>query len=168
MSSAVGRRRGLDLALLWLWRRPAATAPIRPLAWEPPCATGVALEKAKKKKKRNRKTNTSGWDQIEQQLPWQLWHIRASHHDECVMGLRQLPWSPDSSLRVSASLLLALIMKRIPPSVCKITSISSLPSLTHLFWPSAALNIHITIEYLTLQCSIFFLLHFDELCAYLT
>ena len=25
---------------LWLWCRPAATAPIRPLAWEPPCAMG--------------------------------------------------------------------------------------------------------------------------------
>ena len=31
--------------------RPAAVAPIRPLAWEPPYATGVALEKTKKKKK---------------------------------------------------------------------------------------------------------------------
>ena len=30
----------------------AATAPIRPLAWEPPYAAGVALEKAKKKKKK--------------------------------------------------------------------------------------------------------------------
>ena len=30
-----------DLALLWLWHRPAATAPIRPLAWEPPHATGA-------------------------------------------------------------------------------------------------------------------------------
>ena len=37
--------------LLWLWRRPVATAPIRPLAWEPPYAAGVAQEKAKKKKK---------------------------------------------------------------------------------------------------------------------
>ena len=37
--------------LLWLWRRPAATALIRPLAWEPPNAAGVALEKEKKKKK---------------------------------------------------------------------------------------------------------------------
>ena len=36
-----------DLALLWLWRRLAATAPIRPLAWEPPYATGMALEKTK-------------------------------------------------------------------------------------------------------------------------
>ena len=39
-----------DLALLWLWRRPAATALIRPLAWEPPYASGAALGKYKKKK----------------------------------------------------------------------------------------------------------------------
>ena len=32
--------------------RPAATAPIRPLAWEPPCATSVALKSKKKKRKR--------------------------------------------------------------------------------------------------------------------
>ena len=31
-----------------LWCRPAVTALIRPLAWEPPYAEGVALEKAKK------------------------------------------------------------------------------------------------------------------------
>ena len=36
--------------MLWLWRRPAATAPIRPLASEPPYAVGVALEKAKRQK----------------------------------------------------------------------------------------------------------------------
>ena len=39
-----------DPALLWLWCRPAATAPIRPLAWEPPYAEGVALKKNKRKK----------------------------------------------------------------------------------------------------------------------
>ena len=44
----MGHRRGSDLALLWLWRRPTATAPIRPLAWEPPYATGAAQEMAKK------------------------------------------------------------------------------------------------------------------------
>ena len=33
-----------DLALLWLWRRPVATAPIQPLAWEPPYAAGAAQE----------------------------------------------------------------------------------------------------------------------------
>ena len=32
------------------WRRPAATAPIRPLSWEPPYAMGVALEKTKQNK----------------------------------------------------------------------------------------------------------------------
>ena len=37
-----------DVALLW--RRPAAVALIRPLAWEPPYAMGVALKKKKKKK----------------------------------------------------------------------------------------------------------------------
>ena len=36
-----------DPALLWLWCRPAAIAPIRPLAREPPYAMGVALEKTK-------------------------------------------------------------------------------------------------------------------------
>ena len=38
-----------DLAWLWLWRRPGAAAPIRPLAWEPPRAKGMALKKKKKK-----------------------------------------------------------------------------------------------------------------------
>ena len=36
----------------WLWCRPAATAPIRSLAWEPPYATGVAIKKDKNTKKR--------------------------------------------------------------------------------------------------------------------
>ena len=49
MSCGVGRRHGLDLVLLWLWRRPAASAPITPLAWEPPYAVDVALEKDKNK-----------------------------------------------------------------------------------------------------------------------
>ena len=39
-----------DLALLWLWSRPAATAAIRPLAWQPPHAAEAALEKAKRQK----------------------------------------------------------------------------------------------------------------------
>ena len=43
-----GNRRGSDPALLWLWCRPAATALIRALAWEPPYAEGVALENAKR------------------------------------------------------------------------------------------------------------------------
>ena len=43
-----------DLALLWLWCRPAVIAPIRPLAWEPPYAAGVALKRQKIKKKIDR------------------------------------------------------------------------------------------------------------------
>ena len=50
MSCGVGCRCGSDPELLWLWRRPAAVAPIRPLAWEPPNASGAALKKDKKKK----------------------------------------------------------------------------------------------------------------------
>ena len=38
-------------ALLWLWHRLAAVAPIQPLAWEVPYATGVALKSEKKKKR---------------------------------------------------------------------------------------------------------------------
>ena len=37
-----------DLALLWLWCRPAAVALIQPLAWELPCAAGSALKEKKK------------------------------------------------------------------------------------------------------------------------
>ena len=46
----VGHRCGSDLVLLWLWCRLAATAPIRPLVWEPPYAAGAALKRQKKKK----------------------------------------------------------------------------------------------------------------------
>ena len=54
VSCGVGCRRGSDLALLWLWCRLAATAPIRPLVWELPYAEGVALKRQKKKKKEKR------------------------------------------------------------------------------------------------------------------
>ena len=50
----VGRRPGSGPVLLWLWHRPAPTALIGPLAWEPPYATGAALEQAKKKKKKDK------------------------------------------------------------------------------------------------------------------
>ena len=43
-----------------------ATAVIRPLAWEPPYAVGVALEKTKKKKKKRKATTES--------------HLRATSH----------------------------------------------------------------------------------------
>ena len=52
VSCAVGHRRGSDLALLWLWWRPAAAvASIGNLAWELPYAIGMALKRPKKKKR---------------------------------------------------------------------------------------------------------------------
>ena len=38
-----------DPALLWLWCRLAATAPIHLHTWEPPYAMGAALKRQKKK-----------------------------------------------------------------------------------------------------------------------
>ena len=52
VSCGIGCRCSLDLALLWLWYRPATTAPSGPLAWEPPCAAGAALKNAKDKKRK--------------------------------------------------------------------------------------------------------------------
>ena len=39
-----------DLALLWLWYRLVAAAPIGLLAWKLPYATGAAIKRKKKKK----------------------------------------------------------------------------------------------------------------------
>ena len=52
MSCSVGHRCGLEPTLLWLWCRPATTAPIQPLVWEPPYTTGAALNSKKEKKKK--------------------------------------------------------------------------------------------------------------------
>ena len=57
MSCGVGHRCGLDPALLLPWNRPAATALIRPLGWESPCAAGVALEKDKQTNKKQNELN---------------------------------------------------------------------------------------------------------------
>ena len=55
MSYGVGRRCGLDPTLLSLCQRLEATAPTRPLAWEPPYALGEALEKVEKNTKKKKK-----------------------------------------------------------------------------------------------------------------
>ena len=59
MSYGVGHRHGSDPALLWLCRWPAAVAPIRPLAWKHPYATGAAREIEKRKKKKKRMLTTT-------------------------------------------------------------------------------------------------------------
>ena len=53
VSCGVGCRHGTDPVLLWLGHRLAATAPIRPLAFEPPYAIGAAQEMAKRQKKKS-------------------------------------------------------------------------------------------------------------------
>ena len=52
VSCGVGHRRGSNSVLLWLWYRPAATAPLRLLAWEPP--------HSRKDKRQNKKINQTG------------------------------------------------------------------------------------------------------------
>ena len=42
--SGAGHRCGSDPVFLWLWHRLAAAAPIPPLAWEFPYASGSALK----------------------------------------------------------------------------------------------------------------------------
>ena len=56
MSCGVGHRCVLDLALLllWLWRRPTATALTGPQAWEPPYAAGAALKERKKRQEKKK------------------------------------------------------------------------------------------------------------------
>ena len=50
VSCGVDHRHSSDPVWLWLWCRLEATALIGPLAWEPPYATGVTLEKRQKKR----------------------------------------------------------------------------------------------------------------------
>ena len=57
VSCGVGCRCGSYPTLLWLWCRPAAAGPIRPLAWEPPHAAGRAQENGKKTKKVKKNLN---------------------------------------------------------------------------------------------------------------
>ena len=51
-----GQRRSSDLPCLWLQCKPAATAPIWSLAWEPPCAAGADLKRQRDQKKKKKKS----------------------------------------------------------------------------------------------------------------
>ena len=54
MSCGTGHRHSPDPALLWLWHRLAAVAPIQ-LAWELPYAVGAVLKSKKKEQTNKRK-----------------------------------------------------------------------------------------------------------------
>ena len=104
MSCDVGRRRVSDPELLWLWCRPEATAPIRPLAWEAPYAAGAALGKAKRQKKKkstesyspscgpNTSLSTDQWRSIHTGMR------RSLEVGECCLGKH----SPQPSCRLPA------------------------------------------------------------------
>ena len=67
MSCGVGQRCSSDPELLWLWCRPTATASFGALAWEPPYAVGVALQRQKEKKKKS--IVYSSYQQIRRVIP---------------------------------------------------------------------------------------------------
>ena len=66
----VGHRHSLNPALLWLWSRLAAAAPMQPLAWESPSTVGAVLKSKKKgKKEKKRKKNSQMWPNIFLKVP---------------------------------------------------------------------------------------------------
>ena len=83
MSSGVGRRHGSDPVLLWQWYRPAAVAPIGPLAWDPPYAVGVALKKKKRKEKGRVMVGVCLWHSRLRIQCCHLGHCRNFHMPQC-------------------------------------------------------------------------------------
>ena len=82
-----------DPALLWLWCRPAATAPIRPLAWEPPYAAGAAQEMAERQKKKRKKLHEDGVPIVAQ------WLTNPTRNHEVLGSIPGLaPWVKDPAL----------------------------------------------------------------------
>ena len=90
MSCRVGRRHGLIPTLLRLWYRPAATAPIRPLAWEAPYAVGVALEKTERKKRNYCSKINSLWYQLIPYMLYTVYFIELQQHCWAIQHLYSL------------------------------------------------------------------------------
>ena len=74
MGCGVGCRHGSNPALLWLWGRPAAMAPIGPLAWELPYASGVAKKWQKDQKNKIKQTNKKNKSKLEG-VPIVTWRV---------------------------------------------------------------------------------------------
>ena len=72
----------------WLWRRPAAVAPVGPLAWEPPYAVGAAI----KRQKRKRKPEMNKW-----MMPKRLIRsvVQEAWLSVCCWRIRTRPGKPD-------------------------------------------------------------------------
>ena len=78
----MGCRRGSDPALLWLWRRPGATAPIRPLAWEPPYAARVAQENGKKTRQNKKEKKRKKKEKDKYHLISCMWNLKYGTNEE--------------------------------------------------------------------------------------
>ena len=83
-----------DPALLWLWCRLAAAAPIRSLAWEPPYTVGVALKKTNKTKQNKppliwalENQSTSNHSVLEKSFPAPSWSLSSLHDAPRAPGL---------------------------------------------------------------------------------
>ena len=90
LSCGVGCRCGSDSELLWLWRRLAATAPIRSLAREPPCAMGAALKIQKKKKKKKKERKKERKEIFMPALPATTQHV--GHGTNAYCGIQFSPY----------------------------------------------------------------------------
>ena len=94
MSCGVGRRCGSDPVLLWLWQRPAAVAPIKPLAWEPPYAVAAALEKAKRPPQKKKKKARLVSMKMQVRSLASLSGLRILRCSGCTVGQAAAAWIP--------------------------------------------------------------------------
>ena len=83
VSCGVGHRCGLSPTLLWLWCRPPAAAPIRPLAWEPPYAAHAAL---KKRKRESHADTECAWFEGPSRHHWRLLVPRPGLRRQVLVG----------------------------------------------------------------------------------
>ena len=65
MGCGVGRSRGSDPVLLWVWLWLAATVPIQTLAWETPFAAGADLKRQRQKKINEVLIHATTWMNLE-------------------------------------------------------------------------------------------------------
>ena len=100
----VGHRHGSDLALLWLWSRLAATAPIWSLAWEHPHAMGGAPPPPPKKKSSEReKTSKVSQEQHAEGMMWGDLTFGKKSENKKEQAESSWKWSWWSSLCLSAT-----------------------------------------------------------------
>ena len=99
MSCGAGCRCCSDLALLWLWLRPAATAPIWPLTWETSICRGYSRDASKQGT--HRRTQKPGYrrepaGESASHMHFSTWCSRSIQHRFPLVLLRLVPFLLDS------------------------------------------------------------------------